>query len=447
MSLSSALEIMRRRWVAIAGTIVLGLVALMFLRNFIPSTYGATARVLTVNDTTSQEPPAIDLPGLATSSVVLGRVIDKLQLPMSLTELRDRVSARVLQRSNLMEIGFRDASADRAVAVPNAVADELSKYYNQISTKRYDQSVAGLDASIAAEHSHLNDLAQRIQAASTGDAFIGSDTALDTITEQLNDLETQRGVAYSSLVGDKAAEQASDGQAPAVSRLVASQILQSDPLYRKAHDAAARDAAQLAYDQSQYTSRYPGLAGEVAKVAAENAQLRVIAEHAMRAPDAYSQAQADGVVGHERAVALVAGDEAKVSALDSLIAEERSRLGDYASSGAAVATLKAERDASVAELLALSQRRAQTIADRAEAYSLGYVVVVDRAVRADTELASGRTRISIVLAMLILALSFGVAWMLENMDPRLRHAGQVEDLYGQPIIASLGSVTDGSKVS
>ena len=91
------------------------------------------------------------------------------------------------------------------------------------------------------------------------------------------------------------------------------------------------------------------------------------------------------------------------------------------------------------EYAALATRRANALANRAEASSLGSVVVLDRAIKADTQLAGGRTRAAVVAFILVLALAVGTAFLVESLDPRIRRPEEIEELYGIPVVATFGS--------
>jgi len=107
--------------------------------------------------------------------------------------------------------------------------------------------------------------------------------------------------------------------------------------------------------------------------------------------------------------------------------------------GASYAQLSAQRAAVDTEYTALAGRRANALADRAEASSLGSIVVLDRAIKADTQLASGRTRVAVVALTLIIALALGTAFLVESLDPRIRRAEDIEELYGIPVVGTFGS--------
>ena len=107
--------------------------------------------------------------------------------------------------------------------------------------------------------------------------------------------------------------------------------------------------------------------------------------------------------------------------------------------GTRYAELAAERTGLEAEYTALAQRRENALANRAEASSLGSVVVLYRAIKADTKLAGGRTRAGVLAVLLILAAAIGAAFAAESLDPRIRRAEEIEELYGIPVVATFGS--------
>jgi capsular polysaccharide biosynthesis protein len=435
-----SVEIVRRRWMLVAATLVIGLIGAAFLFQHVPRTYEASSQVLIVNENDGRDPSvsSVDLPSVATSTVVLQSVLDQLKLPISLIDMKKHIKARVGQRSSIMDISYRDSSPDRAVAVPNAVAEELSRYYEQISSGRADTDVRKLDTAIADVSVRLRDINGRLAQQSAAQPYVDSDKSLDTVTERLDDLMTQRELANATLANDIAAQQAISGDRATLSKVARHEILQNDPLYKQLSDGTAKDAAQLAFDHASYTDRYPALPGLEAKTAAERATMAAEAKRSLSAPDAFSASDVANEMESRKAAAIVEGDRAKVSALDSLIATAQERLKDVPAATASTAWLKLQRDAAQADYLTLSSRRTAALADRAEALSLGSVVVVDRAVKADTAVVGlGRKSLAIVTAALVIAFSIGMAFLVEMLDPRIRRADQIENLYGTPLIATL----------
>jgi uncharacterized protein involved in exopolysaccharide biosynthesis len=127
-----------------------------------------------------------------------------------------------------------------------------------------------------------------------------------------------------------------------------------------------------------------------------------------------------------------------VGVIDSLIASTTSHLETLPSATATAQRLKLQADAAKADYLMLTGRRTAAVASRAEALSLGSVVVVDRAVRADAAVVGlNGFRLALVAFILVMGLSIGSAFLLEMLDSRLRRPGQIEKLYGAHLIATL----------
>ena len=100
--------------------------------------------------------------------------------------------------------------------------------------------------------------------------------------------------------------------------------LGGDPAYQAALTTAARDSAQLVSDRASYTKAFPGLPGELAKVASENASIKREAARALTDPNAYSPSAAGSRAQHIRALAIVAGDVARVKQVDEDVYKRQS---------------------------------------------------------------------------------------------------------------------------
>lgn len=431
-------EVLRRRAVVVAAVLVIGIVALYSLRNAVPSTFAGVAHVLLVADNGARDPSVsiVDLPSVATSTVVLERVRNQLSLPDSLISVKRHVSASVLGRSTIMAISYRDQSAARAIAVSNAVADQLAQYYDELSTARYDINVAHLSNELVKQVAHLRSIERTMSAVAAQHAFVISDKAIDDLTEQLAVLNTQRGLAVAQLDGDEAT---ANTTAPTrgVSKIVRHEILTGDATYQDIRLLAARDSAELAATRASYTDRFPGLPGQETKVAMEMMAASREATRALADRNAYSPSAASTQEQHSRQLAIIQGDRARISQLDRLIVQAQAHLLDLPVSGAKYADLRAQRDVEQSEYAALANRRANALANRAEAASLGNVVVLDRAIKADTELAGGRAPLAVVASMLIIGLAIGSAFLIEAVDPRILEAEDAGRLYGVPVLANL----------
>jgi capsular polysaccharide biosynthesis protein len=433
------LDVVKRRSLIIWSVLAVGLALMYSFRGIVPMSYAGVAHVVLVAGARDPSVSIVDLPSIATSTVVLQRVRNSLKLPVSLVSLKGNVSAGVLGRSSIMAIGYRDQSAERAIAVSNSLADELSRYYDEISTQSYDVNVSRLSSALADEAAKRHRLDQQMSSVAASNPFVVSDRSVDSITTQIADLSQQRALALAQLKGDQALAATTSQDSSELSKTARHEILADDPAYQAARIAAAKDAAQLITDKASYTAAFPGLPGEVAKVQSESGLIDNEASRALNDPNSYSASAAATMAAHVRQLAIIAGDTARLQQLDELIAKATSSLNDVPTVGASYQQLSAQRAAVDTEYTALAQRRANALANRAEASSLGSVVVLDRAIKADTQLAGGRTRVAVVVLVLVIALALGLAFLVESLDPRIRRAEDIEELYGIPVVGTFGS--------
>src|SRR5665213_3776089 len=88
-----ALDVIGRRRIVVIASLVIGLIVMAIALRGIPKTYEAASRVLIVADTNGRDPSvtSIDLPSVATSTVVLSRVMEDLKLPDGLAQMKSHV--------------------------------------------------------------------------------------------------------------------------------------------------------------------------------------------------------------------------------------------------------------------------------------------------------------------------------------------------------------------
>src|SRR5258708_25784818 len=110
MTIPRFFTILKRRSLVVFCVIAAGLAVMYSLRNTLPSSFAGVSHVVLVAESGSRDPSVgiVDLPSIATSTVVLERVRKTLHLEMPLVPLKGNVSASVLGRSSLMPIGFRN---------------------------------------------------------------------------------------------------------------------------------------------------------------------------------------------------------------------------------------------------------------------------------------------------------------------------------------------------
>ena len=111
-------SVIERRSLIVWSVIAVGLGLMFALRDLIPNTFVGISHVVLVADSGTARDPSVsivDLPSIATSTVVLQRVRDKLKLPISLIDFKLATGAAVLGRSSIMAVSYHDVSAEQAI--------------------------------------------------------------------------------------------------------------------------------------------------------------------------------------------------------------------------------------------------------------------------------------------------------------------------------------------
>jgi capsular polysaccharide biosynthesis protein len=433
----SADVIWRNRLMVVIVFVLLVAVA-VFALSFLQKNYVAGANLLVVNGTTRDDPTlsSPDLPSIATSTVVLSRTEKELGLTIPLVELKRHLVVKPPAfRSSILRVEYTDTNANRAISISNGVADQLTAYYREISTARYDQDLASLESEMTKQRDLTRRIDQQVRAHGASAAVPGANEA-DLAANRMSDLETTRALAIATLQGDVANATAVRAGASAKAKVARYEILREDQAYKDLKLSASASQVALANARATYTSAYPALPALAQKSKILDSAASQEANRAINSSDAYSPAVATLASDQQKANATVAADRAKLAAYDQLLARERVRSISLPSLGA----LRLERDAASAAYLAISARRATALANRADALSLGSVVVLDRAIATDAQTGLGKNRLLALFSLIALALAVGSAFLLDALDPRFRRATQIEDVYGHPVVGTLGDL-------
>ncbi len=424
-----------RRWF-VAGVLVLALIMSPFLISMTRPTYTATSEVTTVGNPTNSVLSGTDLPDLILSAGVMERVKSQLHIPGSIDDFRDATSVKASPRSNVVPVTYRSKNAARALAMANAIADATVVEYKELATHQYDQVIDTLHSQLADRQAKIRDLDARLQHAVQNNSFVGSPQALETISARLDDLESKRGETYATYVADMAASSAgAGGERAGLRDVIREQALASDPVYVALRAGQSKDVAEYESQKAGYTDSFPGLAGLREKVRLESAAVdRTAASSAARHQGA-SQTYAQVVLTQRASAAQVAGDSARLKAIDAEIATTHARLTDLPREGVAANQLRLQRDSAATAFGQLELRLQTTLADQAQAASLGSLIVLDHATAATPKIS--RTVLSVMIAALILAMAIGAAYAAEALDPRIRTTEDAETLYGTPHIGSV----------
>ena len=378
--------------------------------------------------------PASDLPELALSSEVVSRARDAANIDASVDELRLAISVKESPHSNVVPIVVRSKNATDALVLANALADSTVVQYKLLAARQYDDLIGSLRGQLQDVQSQIRGVDAGLQRSVQADSAVGASDALDAISKHLNDLEVQRTAANATYVADSAAMSAQDvaSDGSGLSKAIREQILAADPLYQSLATTQSKDAAALVTEKAGYTDAFPGIAGLEEKVRIETTAVDRAAQNAVTEHPGNSSTYAQLVMNQHAAAALATGDKARVDAIDQDIATARAALADLPRNGVTADMLRAERDSATAAYQQLQIRYQQTLADRAQAAALGAAFVLDHANAAYPRIP--QLVLAALIALLVLVLATGSAYLAEALDPRIRTAVDVEDLYGAPRI-------------
>jgi uncharacterized protein involved in exopolysaccharide biosynthesis len=424
----------------VAIVVAVGILAAIAVVIFLPPKYQATSAVLIESQQVSGRDPAfapIDMSTLLESSTVIDRTLKEFNIKQSPDDFENNITAKIGFDSNVMPIQYVDVNARRAVAVANALAENLADYYRDITRSSYNDLTAYLDASMAKRRAQLGNLDRQLETAAAEDPVLAETDALTALTNRLDALTEKHDEDKATLTGSQAQAGVSASQLNQMMPLVHQEIAQSDPLYKSLQDQLAKDGTSLEAQRAQYTSRYPGLSGLTIRVDRESDAVDRRVDQLSTKPPGGSQAYLTALVTKNHDSAVATGDSARVAELEDEIGQVRQQIAAAPTKGVHISELRREHDIALAAYQALAQRREQVLAEQAQSVSLGTIKVVDRAERSypvvgkhGALLAAGA-----VLGFIILAIT--IAFLLESLDTRLRTVDSISELYGKPVITTL----------
>jgi capsular polysaccharide biosynthesis protein len=279
----------------------------------------------------------------------------------------------------------------------------------------------------------------RLAKSTSGNASAAGEKPLDQLSTRLQMLQQARDQAVAQLTADRASASTDALREAAIAAVVRAERLGVDPVYHEMQGTVAKDHAALAVQEASFTPSYPGLTGLRNKVNRERDQLGAVGSAAADRLTNASQTNANLVIAKHHNASVVAGDRARLSALESAIARTASQLSSVAYRDVEISTLQLERNSAQQTYLTLSTKLAAALADHAQASSLGSVVVLDHAMQANPT-AYGASTFLMIEILAALGLAIAGAFIAENLDPRLNAPERVEETYGFPVIGALGKI-------
>ena len=432
-----------RRWVFFSVLLVALLASPLLLKVAQPS-YEATSEVSYIGSGSSGNAtsltnailPVSDLPDLVMSSEVIDHARQAAGVNKTVDEIRQTMSVKGSPHSNVVPIVVRSKARSQALALANDLADATVARYHDLVSGQYDAVLTKIRTQLDYEQAQIHQLDAKLQRAVQQDSAVGAADSLDAISKNLTDLQSQRATAYATYVADKAASSAqSAGSDQNLRNAIREQILTADPAYQQMKTTEAKDDAALTSAKGGYTDAFPGLAGMKERVRVEKIASNKAANEAITQHPGNSLTYSTLALNSHVSAALAAGDKARVDAIDQNIAAAKSALTDLPRYGVVADLARAQRDSATNAYQALELRYQQTLTDRAQAGSLGAAFVLDHAAAAYPRIPE--IVLASLIALFILGLAIGSAYAAEALDPRIRTAVDVEDLYGAPRIGSI----------
>ena len=153
MELRAYLNILRRRWLMVALVALSALALAAVVTLLMTPRYTATTRLFfgvegtgsaadLAQGSTFAEKQMTSYAEVATSPLVLGSVIERLDLAVGPADLADKITASVPSDTVILEVSVSDTDPGRAAQIANAVGAELSDVAASLSPERADGTQA-----------------------------------------------------------------------------------------------------------------------------------------------------------------------------------------------------------------------------------------------------------------------------------------------------------------
>jgi capsular polysaccharide biosynthesis protein len=443
----------KHQWQIVLGITALGFIAAIAVAVFTQPKYIADTSVLMVAGSAQESPSqdlatstkpllSSDLPSLAKGPTVLQRLRTDLGETVPLESLRSHISAKVSTDSTIMQVEYSAPNPNKAIQGANALGDEITKFYRELATARFDSLIADLQMQLKSRKAELEKADGTLADVAKIYPFIDvtaagpSEYGATSVYQRLVGLRTDRDQLEANLRADEATARSTEGivldaKAPAVR-----EILQSDAIYSRIRDQYAKDTAELKRLSAYGSERYPGLIELRRTVSREAQDVASASRQAMAVGPSSNASYATALDARVRAAGQVASDKAKLAQEDQVLGALYAQIGKKGIASK-VAGMRRDHDSAEAAYSIIAARLAKSIADRAEASSTGSVIVLDRAQFASRALLGSGTVAAIAIVFLSLWLALSIGLMVENAQQWMNEGRSVETIYGAPVIGSV----------
>jgi capsular polysaccharide biosynthesis protein len=443
----------KRQWQIVLGITALGLVAAFAVAILTQPKYTADTSVLMVagsaQESTSQDLATLtkpllssDLPSLAKGPTVLQRLRTDIGETLPLESLRSRIGAKVSPDSTIMQVEYTAPNPNEAIKGANALGDEITKFYRQLATTRFDSLIGDLQMQLRSRKTDLEKADGSLSDIAKVYPFVdvnnegSSERGATSVYQRLVGLRTDRDQLQANLRADEAAALSTEGFVLDAKPLAVREIVQSDVVYSRIRDQYAKDLAELKRLSAYGSERYPGLAELRRTVSREAHDVASASQQAIAIGPSSNATYAAALDARVRAAGQVSSDKAKLAQEDQVLASLYSQIGKKGIASK-VAGMRRDHDNAEAAYSIIAARLAKSIADRAEASSTGSVIVLDRAQFASRTLLGSGTVAAIAIVFLSVWLALSIGLMVDNAQQWINEGRSVETVYGAPVIGSV----------
>lgn len=452
-SILTVVSAVRRQWIIVSTILLVGLLFAALAAYLIPAKFTAGTSILMVAEPAGASTPqvpltatkpvlAVDLPALATNALVLSRLRSDIGESTPLGQLRSRIRAKVATDSGIMPIEFTGRTASEAIRGVNALGNEITRFYRELATRRFDSLIADLDRQLASQRTALLLFDRKLAIAARAYPYVdvkspgASSDLSSSVYQRLIALRVERDELAATVNADLENAHATEALIRDARSPAERDLAETDPVYKSLHEQYAKDLTQLHSLEAFGKSNYPGLADLRETVAREAQGVASARQSIVRNGPGANSSYATALDARAKAAGQTSADRAKLAQINATLSGIYAQMSQDGTASS-IASIRRDRDNLESTYATLAARRAKTIADRAEAASTGSVVVLDPARYATRATFTSGSTIAVGISVLALWGAFTLAVLIDEGQGRFQDAATMESVYGTRVIGSI----------
>ena len=386
------------------------------------------------NDPSVREERLSNLISLCQSQAVLTRVIGAADLSWTPQKLAGRMTVDTLPHTTLVRITVLDKRPDRSIRIANSTARIFADFYRELSHREAMSNRVFLERELASAQRDLNQAQTQLARYRSGGAAVAdlaaTDPAVspveldrDSVEAQLRETSAQFSAARNRLAREP-------------QTIVSEEGTTDNPAEMKLRTDLMDLESKLAAELAVHTEKHPAVAALRAQVDDLRRRLstemeRVVKHRTISRNPVYSQLASQVADLESRQAAL----QAKLQAMDTVVARERGQYAQASSRGVELAALTREYRIAEETYSRLKTAVDQARIDEKVTNNAGAIQIVDLARTAVGPVTKGPTpgQLFGLGLLLSIALAFGLAIALDVLDDRVHTTDDVMRLLQLPV--------------